>query len=131
VGYSLSHPDVEALLNRVRQPFNVNALALAAARAALGDEQHLREVVRRNREGMALLESGLRGLGLTWIPSGANFLCVDLGRPAADIDARLLRRGCIARPVANYGLPEHLRVTVGLEAENLRFLDALKEVLGA
>jgi histidinol-phosphate aminotransferase len=131
VGYSLSHPDVAALLNRVRQPFNVNALALAAARAALGDEQHLREVVRRNREGMALLESGLRGLGLTWIPSGANFLCVDLGRPAADIDARLLRRGCIARPVANYGLPEHLRVTVGLEAENLRFLDALKEALGA
>ena len=130
VGYGLSHPDVAALLNRVRQPFNVNSLALAAARAALDDHAHLREVVRRNREGMVMLEAGLRELGLNWIPSVGNFLCVDLGQPAAELDARLLRLGCITRPVANYGLPNHLRVTVGLEHENRRFLDALSEVLG-
>jgi len=130
VGYSLSHPDVAALLNRVRQPFNVNSLALVAARAALDDNTHLCEVVRRNREGMITLEAGLTELGLRWIPSVGNFLCVDLGRPAAELDARLLRLGCITRPVANYGLPDHLRVTVGLEPENRRFLGALCEVLG-
>jgi len=130
VGYGLSHPDVAAFLNRVRQPFNVNSLALAAARAALDDDRHLREVVRCNREGMTMLEAGLRDLGLEWIPSVGNFLCVDLGRPAGEVDARLLRRGCITRPVANYGLPEHLRVTVGLDKENRRFLEALGEVLG-
>jgi histidinol-phosphate aminotransferase len=131
VGYSLSHPDVAALLNRVRQPFNVNSLALAAARAALEDDEHLQQVVRRNCEGKVMLEAGVRALGLDWIPSVGNFLCVNLGRPAAAVDAQLLRRGCITRPVANYGLPDHLRVTVGLEHENRRFLDALGEVLGA
>ena len=130
VGYSLSHPDIAALLNRVRQPFNVNSIALAAARAALDDSEHLREVVRRNHEGMAMLESGLRELGLEWIPSVGNFLCVDLGRPAAAADNQLLRLGCITRPVANYGLPDHLRITVGLEHENRRLLGALGEVRG-
>lgn len=131
VGYGLSHPQISELLNRVRQPFNVNSLALAAAQAALGDGDFLARSVQVNRAGMAQLEAGFRELGLGFIPSVGNFLCVDLGRPAAAINRQLLELGCILRPVANYGLPNHLRVTVGLEAENTRLLAALAQVLAA
>jgi histidinol-phosphate aminotransferase len=130
IGYGLSHPQVAELMNRVRQPFNVNSLALVAAEAALGDREHLRRVVDLNRQGMARLTAGLADLGLSFIPSVGNFVTVDLGRPAAEVDRALLRAACIARPVANYGLPNHLRVTVGLGAENERFLAALARVLG-
>jgi histidinol-phosphate aminotransferase len=129
VGYGLSQPQVAELLNRVRQPFNVNSLALAAAEAALGDQEHLRRVVELNGRGMAQLTAGLRDLGLSFIPSVGNFVTIDLGRPAGEVDRSLLRAGCIARPVAGYGLPSHLRVTVGLPAENERFLSALARVL--
>jgi len=129
VGFGVSHPQLAELLHRVRHPFNVNSLALAAAEAALGDSGHIAASLEVNRAGMAQLTEGLRALGLDPIPSVANFLLVDLGRPAAYIDAALLRRGCIARPVANYGLPRHLRVTIGLEHENERFLRSLAEVL--
>ncbi len=130
VGYSLSHPDIADLLNRVRQPFNVNSMALAAAEAALGDQAFIERSVAVNREGMAQLTEGFRRLGLEWIPSVGNFVTVDLGRPVEPVDQALLREGCIARPVANYGLPDHLRVTVGLAEENERFLAALEKVLG-
>ncbi len=129
VGYGLSHPQVAELLNRVRQPFNVNSLALAAAEVALGDNAHLQRAVAANQAGMAQLEAGFRALGLEFIPSLANFICVDLGRPAAPVNQALLERGCIVRPVANYGLPNHLRVSIGLEAENARLLSALGQVL--
>lgn len=130
VGYALSSPEIADLLNRVRQPFNVNSLALAAAQAALDDPEHVRRGVELNRAGMADLIAGLKALGLGYIPSVGNFLAVDLGQPAGPVDQALLREGVIARPIANYGLPDHLRVTIGLPEENARFLAALKKVLG-
>ncbi len=130
IGYGVAAPEVAELLNRVRHPFNVNAVAQAAARAALADEAHIARSVALNREGMAQLEAGLRDLGLGWIPSAGNFLCVDVGREAAPVYEALLREGVIVRPVAGYGLPRHLRVTVGLPEENRRFLEALARVLG-
>ncbi len=129
VGYGLSHPAIADALNRVRQPFNVNSLALAAALAALEDETYLIESRRINRIGMQQLEEGCAALGLSWIPSRGNFLAIDLGREAAPVFQGLLREGVIVRPVANYGMPNYLRVTIGLPAENQRFLDALKQVL--
>ncbi len=130
VGYGLSHPDVADLLNRVRQPFNVNSMALAAAAAALEDQAFIEASIAVNRAGMAQLNGGFRALGLDFIPSVGNFVTVDVGRPVGEVDKALLREGCIARPVANYGLPTHLRVTVGLEEENARLLAALGKVLG-
>ena len=129
VGYGISRPQVADLLNRVRQPFNVNSLALAAAEAALGDAAHLQRSTALNREGMARLVAGFEDLGLGYIPSVANFISVDVGRPGTEVYQALLRRGVIVRPVANYGMPRHLRVTVGLPEENARFLDALAAVL--
>ena len=130
VGYGLSHPDVADLLNRVRQPFNVNSMALAAAEAALQDQDFVRHSVEANRQGMAALTEGFGKMGLEFIPSVGNFVSVDVGRPVEEVDQALLHKGCIARPIANYGLPKHLRVTVGLEQENERLLQALSEVLG-
>jgi histidinol-phosphate aminotransferase len=130
VGYGLSHPQVADLLNRVRQPFNVNSMALAAARAALDDQAFIQRAVAVNGEGMAQLTAGFEAMGLDYIASVGNFITLDLGRPAAEIDQALLQEGCITRPVANYGLPDHLRVSIGLEQENARFLEALGKVLG-
>jgi histidinol-phosphate aminotransferase len=129
VGYALSSPQIADLLNRVRQPFNVNSVALAAAQAALDDAEHVRKGVELNRRGMSQVIDGLRDLGLGCIPSVGNFLAVDLGQPAGPIDQALLREGVITRPIGNYGLPDHLRVTIGLPEENARFLAALKKVL--
>jgi len=128
VGYGIMHARVADMLNRVRQPFNVNALAQAAAVAALADTGYVDESRRLNREGLRALEEGLRALKLRWLPSHANFLLV--GVPGADrVYQQLLRAGVIVRPVANYGLPDWLRVTVGLPTENHRFLDALAGAL--
>ncbi len=125
VGYALSHPDVADLLNRVRQPFNVNAFAMAAACAALEDGEFLSRSVALNRQGMAQLVAGFGAMGLSFIPSVGNFVAVDVGRDYQG----LLREGVIVRPVANYGMPNHLRVTIGRENENARFLEALAKVL--
>jgi histidinol-phosphate aminotransferase len=130
VGYGIMDPQIADLLNRVRQPFNVNALAQAAAVAALADSAYVEESRRLNRDGMRALEEGLATLGLAWLPSHANFLLVKVG-DAARIYSRLLQQGVIVRPVANYGLPEWLRVTVGLPAENRRFLATLKIALAS
>ncbi|MEJ2380017.1 MAG: histidinol-phosphate transaminase [Gammaproteobacteria bacterium] len=129
VGYGLSDPQLADLLNRVRQPFNVNSVAQAAALGALSDQEHVRHSVRVNRDGLRQLENGLEQLGLTWIPSVANFICVHLGRPGAEVYEQLLHHGVIVRPVAGYNLPDHLRVTVGTEQENQRVIDALGQVL--
>ena len=129
VGYGLSHPDVADLLNRVRQPFNVDSFAQAGALAALADREHLQQSVALNRRGMAQLVDGVQRIGLQFIPSAGNFLTIDLGREAGPVDQALLRLGVITRPVANYGLPNHLRVSIGLESENARFLQALEQVL--
>lgn len=129
VGYGICQPAIADAMNRVRQPFNVNSLALAAAVATLEDDAYLAESRRINREGMAQLEAGFAALKLRWIPSRGNFVAVDLGREAAPVFQTLLRQGVIVRPVANYGMPNHLRVSIGLPEENQRFLDVLKQAL--
>lgn len=131
VGYAVSSPPVADLLNRVRQPFNVNSLALVAAVAALDDVGHLERSKALNRAGMQQLQEACRRLGLNWLPSVGNFLCVDVGRPGREVFLELLKRGVIARPVDNYGLPQYLRITIGTEAENHRLIDALADVLRA
>ncbi len=131
VGYGLSHPEVADLLNRVRQPFNVNSLAQLGALAALQDADHIKRSVELNQNGLQQLASGCQALGLSYIPSVGNFLTIDLGRPAGPVDQALLREGCITRPIAGYGMPDHLRVSVGLAEENARFLQALEKVLAA
>lgn len=129
VGYGVSQPVLADVLNRVRQPFNVNSFSQAAAVAALRDDVHLAESVRVNREGMQQLVAGFEALSLEYIPSVGNFVSVDVGRDPAQVYEALLRKGVIVRPVDNYGMPDFLRVSVGLQAENQRFLDAIEQVL--
>ena len=129
VGYGICQSAMADAMNRVRQPFNVNSLAQAAALATLEDDAYLAESRRINREGMVQLEAGFTSLGLSWIFSRGNFIAVDLGREAAPVFQGLLRQGVIVRPVANYGMPNHLRVSIGLPAENQRLLDVLGQVL--
>jgi histidinol-phosphate aminotransferase len=125
VGYALAHPSVADVMNRVRQPFNVNSIALTAARAALDDMEFVARSYAENLQGLRHLEEGSRALGLDYIPSHGNFLTIKVGK-AGDIYKRLLRRGVIVRPVGGgYGLPEHLRVTIGTAEENEKFLRAL------
>ena len=131
VGYGISHPQVADLMNRVRQPFNNNSLALAAAEAALADQAFVAETVSLCRTEMARLEKALAELGLRCLPSQANFLSVDFGRDAAPIHQALLHKGIIVRPTASYAMPNFLRVTIGTQAENDKFLSALREVLAA
>jgi histidinol-phosphate aminotransferase len=128
VGYAIAHPGVADLMNRVRQPFNVSSIAQAAAVAALDDEAFVRRSFELNRAGMRQLTAGFRGLGLDWIESHANFVSVRVG-DAPRVFRELLRLGVIVRPVGAYGMPEHLRVSIGLEQENTRFLEALAQVL--
>jgi histidinol-phosphate aminotransferase len=134
VGYSLSHPDMANLMNRIRPPFNVNSLALAAACAGLEDVEHVRQGVALNTEQMAVVTSAVQEMGLGFIPSVGNFVCIDVadpsvGRDGAAVYDALLHKGVIVRPVANYGMPRHLRVTLGLPEENQRFLKALAEII--
>ncbi len=128
IGYGLARPAVIDLLNRVRHPFNVNAPVLAAAEAALDDMEFLDLSYHSNIAGLQQLSAGLSALGLEYVPSRGNFLLARVG-DAARINQALLKAGVIVRPVGNYGLPEFLRVSVGLEAQNARFLEALKECL--
>jgi len=127
-GYGVMDPTVADLLNRVRQPFNVNALAQAAAVAALADDAYVEESRALNREGLAQLYAGLDALGIPYVRSHANFVLAKVGA-AGRINVSLLKQGVIVRPVANYGLPEWLRITVGLPVENERFLTALARAL--
>lgn len=129
VGYALSHPDVADMLNRVRQPFNVSSLGLAAACAALADQDHVTRSVAMNRDGLAQLIAGFTALQLRHYPSAGNFVLIDCGRPAASVYETLLRAGIIVRPVANYGLPNHLRITIGTREQNERLLAALTKVV--
>jgi histidinol-phosphate aminotransferase len=128
VGFGLMQPGLADLMNRVRQPFNVNSLALAAATAALSDSKFVARSVKVNRAGMAALERSFKRLGLEYIPSCANFITFRIRR-AGEVYDKLLRQGVIVRPVAGYGMPEHLRVTIGTPKENARFLKALEAVL--
>jgi histidinol-phosphate aminotransferase len=134
VGYAVCRREIADLLNRVRQPFNVNNLALVGAIAALSDDEFLRESYELNVSGMQQLLAGCKRLGLAWIPSYGNFVTVEIPRAqgasqAGAVFQKLLRQGVIVRPLAGYAMPDHLRVTVGLPRENARFLEALEAVL--
>ncbi|MBL4608593.1 MAG: aminotransferase class I/II-fold pyridoxal phosphate-dependent enzyme, partial [Pseudomonadales bacterium] len=127
VGYGVSNPVIADLLNRVRQPFNVNIPAIVAATAALHDEAYLQQSCAMNARGLSQLKSGFFALGLEFIPSVGNFITVDFGKDASGIDKALLQKGVIVRPVANYNMPTCLRVSIGLPEENERLLVSLKE----
>jgi histidinol-phosphate aminotransferase len=129
VGYALAHPSVANLMNRVRQAFNVNAVALAAAVAALDDAEHLRKSVTTAREGLRQVEAALDEMGVRHLPSQGNFVLIDCGRPALPVYDAMLRQGVIVRPVGNYQLPDHLRLTIGTEPQNRRMLAALQHAL--
>jgi histidinol-phosphate aminotransferase len=129
VGYGISDPQISNLMNRVRPPFNVNSLALSAATAALADEEHLQKSVSMNARGLKQLSEGFDALELDYIPSAANFIAVNVGREGLPVYDALLHEAVIVRPVANYQMPDYLRVTVGSEQQNTAFLEALKKVL--
>ncbi len=130
IGYGISHPQVAELLNRVRQPFNSNSLALAAAEAALQDYSHINESLETNASGMVQLATAFEKMGLNYIPSVGNFICVEFDQSGMEIYQALLHKGVIVRPVDVYGMPNYLRVTIGIEKENSRFIQALSDVLG-
>lgn len=130
VGYGLAGRDVVAAMERARQPFNLNALAQAAALAALDDENHVRRTVENNTRERARLEAALEIMGCRCAPSHANFVLTRVG-DGARVCQKLLRRGVIVRPMDSYALPEWIRVSVGLPAENSRFLAALEQAIAA
>jgi len=129
IGYGLSSPQLADILNRVRQPFNNNTLALVAAQAALTDDEHLQQTLAVNALGMQQLTDGFKNLGLEWIPSAGNFVLVDLKQAGQPVYEALLRKGVIVRPVGNYELLNHLRISIGTAAENQLFLQALADTL--
>ncbi|HET9403324.1 MAG TPA: histidinol-phosphate transaminase [Burkholderiales bacterium] len=128
VGYAVAAVGVADLMNRVRQPFNVNSVALAAATAALEDTDFVRRSRELNRKGMRQLTEGFERFGLEYIPSYGNFVSFRV-KDAAGVFQKLLKAGVIVRPIASYGMPQHLRVSIGLETENKRFLACLEEAL--
>lgn len=128
IGYAVSSEGVADLMNRARQPFNVNALAMAAAEAALADQAFVTTSRQMNRDGKAVLVAGFERLGLDFIPSAGNFVAVAVP-DAAGMYQSLLHEGVIVRPIAEYGLPDHLRISVGLPEENERLLSTLERLL--
>lgn len=130
IGYGIAQPEMIEVLNRLRLVFNVGAEAQAAALAALDDKEFEEKSRLLNKEGMVQLIAGFKRLDLGYVPSKGNFIMVHVGEAAA-VNGELLKRGVIVRPIANYGLPQWLRVTVGLREENARFLDQLAELLPA
>jgi histidinol-phosphate aminotransferase len=127
VGFGLMQPEVADIMNRVRQPFNVNSIAQAAAIASLADDDFVARSYAANQAGMAQLTQGLRKLGLEYIPSFGNFVSFKI-KNAAQVNQQLLQKGVIVRPVANYDMPDYLRVSVGLFSENARFLSVLEDI---
>lgn len=132
VGFGLAQPVLTDLLNRIRQPFNVNSLAQAAAVAALGDAEYLRRSAEINTEGYRQITAAFAAMGIEFVPSYGNFVLFRAGTDdgaGARVNLALLKRGIIVRPVGNYGLPQWLRVSIGLPQENVAFIEALKAVL--
>lgn len=129
VGYAVSNSQIADLLNRVRAPFNVNSIALAAAVAALHDDNYLRRSRSMNAQGMQQIIDGLNKHGLRYIPSAGNFITVEMPNDVVPVYQKLLQEGVIVRPLAPYQMPNHLRVSIGLPQENAKFLSALTKVL--
>jgi histidinol-phosphate aminotransferase len=129
LGYAVSSPELCDLFNRVRQPFNGNSLALAAALAALDDDEFVQRSRDNNRAGLRMLQQWFDARSIDYIPSVGNFVSVRFGGDAGRIYQGLLEQGIIVRPVANYGMPDFLRISVGTEAQNQRMLDVLGTLL--
>ena len=129
VGYAVSSVAIADLLNRVRQPFNNNTFALESASIALDDQAHIKQCVELNTQGMSYLVKGFGTLGLSYIPSAGNLVCVKIGGNCSEIYEKLLYEGIITRPVANYQMPEYLRISVGNMEENRRVIEALTKVM--
>lgn len=129
VGYGITTPEIAALVNRVREPFNVNLLAQEGARAALADQEHVQKSRQLNKEGRDFLSSEFQRLGFSFVPSQTNFIFVDVGIDSRTVFQKLLRQGVIVRSGDIFGCPTMLRVTVGTMAENRRFIAALETVL--
>lgn len=128
IGYAVAHPDLIAVMERVRESFNVNALGLAAAEAALGDAEHLRATCAANARERAALAAALGERGVDCAPSQTNFLLAEFGADSVALERELVARGAVLRPMAGYGLPQSLRITVGNADENARLLQILDEV---
>ena len=128
VGYGIAPEEVIGLMQRVRQPFNVNSAAQWAATAALGDREHVERTRRVNREGMDYLAREFQAMGLEYVPSHANFILLRVGR-GRECFQQLLRRGVIVRPMEGYDLPDYVRVTVGTKKENVKFVSELRAIL--
>ena len=130
VGYSVSSRAIADYLNRVRQPFNANSLALVAAEAALSDKDHMMRSLKMNSEQKMVLYKGLEDLGYQYIPSAGNFICFDCKQDAEEKFNELLKEGVIVRSMGVYNMPNHLRVTIGLPRENSVFLEKLTKLKG-
>ena len=128
IGFGMCHPDIADMMNRVRQPFNVNSIAQAAAVATLADDDFIARSYAANQAGMVQITQGLQKLNLEYIPSFANFVSFKIPN-AASANQKLLQNGVIVRPIANYGMPDYLRVSIGLFSENARFLEVLEKII--
>jgi histidinol-phosphate aminotransferase len=129
IGYCISSPDIADILNRTRLPFNLNLIGSAAATAALSDHDYVKQSIAVNNKGMQQVETGLKKLNLNYIPSLGNFIAIDTARNGNDVYQALLRKGIIVRPLTAYDMPMHIRVTIGTQQQNERFLNTLEEVL--
>lgn len=130
VGYTISSPEIADILNRARLPFNVNQIAVKAACAALQDNDHIRKTIELNNAGMQQLETGLTSAAIDYIPSLGNFITINVG-DGPKVYERLLHEGVIVRPLTAYEMPAHIRVTIGTESENQRFLTSLQKIMAA
>lgn len=128
IGYMVGNQETIQYINQVREPFNVNHYAQLAAQHALADQEFVKQAIKVNHEGMRQIISVLEALSIQYIPSIGNFVCINLGPEALYYNQKLLKEGVIVRPVANYGMPEYLRVSIGTQVENQYFIDALKKV---
>jgi histidinol-phosphate aminotransferase len=130
VGYAVASPEMVQLLNKVRQPFNVTSIGQAAVLGGLDDHDHVHRTLAVNAAGLEYLEGEFRRMGVAYVPSQANFILAEVGDGRA-VYERMLRKGVIVRPMGGYGWPRHLRISVGLEAENRRLIEALAAALAA
>jgi histidinol-phosphate aminotransferase len=129
IGYSIASPELIGCMEKARQPFNVNSLAQKAAIAALDDGKFLEKTRRVILEGKNFIYDSLNKLGLSYVPSVANFILIDVGRDGMDVFNRMLNRGVIVRDMKQYGLKNYIRVTIGTKKENERFVKVLKKVI--
>ena len=131
IGYAFAPLEIVDAYNRVREPFDVNTLAQAAAMAALDDEEHLARTLEVNKEGLKRIESRMKEIGHDTVESFANFVCIDCGRPAQEVADALLKQGVIVRSGHVLGMPRHIRVTIGTPDEVTRFLEAFEKAVSA